>query len=183
MSRAKEGTRATAATKGTRKKKATKAAATETTGPAFASERSLVRRFIDDLQRATPAYIFIDQDSQARYTKSGFDFLVSAGGRAIFVEAKVATDDREALRKLSPFQRATLARVLASRGTYVVLVFPPQVVNPKRPAVVARALEAVGPDQFDGHSDARAVFLRAIGAALADAGNDTGGAIDTSAPT
>lgn len=133
------------------------------------TERAKVREFVGRLSREYSIYSYIDQDSPARYARSGFDFLLAAGGQVIFVEAKVAETDEKAIAKLSDFQRATLAKVIAAKNSYVLLIFPPTGPGTgKGKRGPARALEALDEkgENWQGHPDAYEVFASSLSNAL-----------------
>lgn len=82
-------------------------------------ERAHVNALIEAIQKNSPgAYIYVDRDAGAtRHTSSGFDFLISHGGRVAFCEAK------EEKGKLSDWQELTQALVKDAETPYLVVRF------------------------------------------------------------
>lgn len=82
-------------------------------------ERALVNALVKSLKKNSPdAYIYIDRDSGAvRHTSSGWDFLVSEGGRVIFVEAKTHVG------ALTDWQKLTESEIERAKSVYCVLKF------------------------------------------------------------
>lgn len=83
--------------------------------PKELSERARVNDFVKGINFR--CYTFIDQDTGTIRTKSGWDFLISANGKSIFIEAKLG------MKKLKPYQELTQMEVLKSGGVYGVLRF------------------------------------------------------------
>lgn len=89
-------------------------------------ERKAVQEFILDLHRRANVYTFVDTDSKARLFRSGFDFIVCANGRSIFIEAKAFVGGRDLEKLYTDFQLYTRARILAAGGIYCGLAFTPE---------------------------------------------------------
>lgn len=82
-------------------------------------ERELVNRLVkvlrDDPARA---YIHVDRDSGAlRHTSSGWDFLISTGGRVVFCEAKMGKG------KLTEWQEYTRSGISHVGTPFAVIRF------------------------------------------------------------
>jgi len=76
-------------------------------------ERTLNKDFIDKINFRH--FNFVDQDTGTVRTESGFDFLLAANNKAVFIEGKKNN------RKLSTYQKNTALRVEKSKGLYFVL--------------------------------------------------------------
>jgi hypothetical protein len=82
-------------------------------------ERAHVNALIKAIQKNTPGvYIYVDRDAGAtRHTSSGFDFLISYGGRVAFCEGK------EEKGVLSSWQKFTQSLILSANTPYYVVRF------------------------------------------------------------
>jgi len=78
-------------------------------------ERKLNRDFINKINFRH--YCFIDQDTGQARTNSGFDFLISANNKVIFIEGKKNN------KGLSEYQKLTAVKVEKSHSKYFVLRF------------------------------------------------------------
>lgn len=94
------------------------------------TERELVRKLIKEIEKhPVPVKVIVDSDSPGRAFKSGFDFLLTRGGKVVFVEAKrppKRKKERTALESwglLSPFQKLMATELLAVGSPFFLLVF------------------------------------------------------------
>lgn len=90
-------------------------------------ERELVLMLIEEIERTYgfDIYCEIDTDSPNRQFKSGYDFLISWGGKVVFFEAK-KSNRRPAIdikKKLTDYQDLTLLRIANAKSPAYILEF------------------------------------------------------------
>jgi len=96
------------------------------------TERVLVKKVLKEIRKHQRLIkIITDSDSPGRVFSSGYDFLLTRGGRVIFVEAKrikrLWNVEKPVWSLLSDFQEQTAQEITSAGTPYYVMIF--QVVD------------------------------------------------------
>lgn len=91
------------------------------------TERNLLKLFLNAVYKKSKqgVYIYTDLDSPRRDFKSGWDALISANGKTIFLEAKrsIKNPCKNIEKKLTMFQKLSAIEITSVYSLYYIIEF------------------------------------------------------------